>query len=156
MSHQATKRIQINTVYHPALTCKTQILVLFGSAASGKSYFAAQKILLRCLTEVGHRFLIIRKVGNTLKDSVFQLLKDVISDFGVYGEFEINKTDKTFTHKLTGNEIICKGLDEPEKIKSVQGITSMWIEEATELTFDDFTQLLLRIRAKSLTTFSIC
>lgn len=145
---EVSKDIEVNTIYHQAVNNQSLILVLYGSASSGKSYFAAQKIILRCLTEVGHRFLIIRKVGNTLKDSVFQLLKDVIMEFDVYNEFEINKTDKTFVHKLTGNEIICKGLDEPEKIKSVQGITSMWIEEATELTFDDFTQLLLRIRGE--------
>lgn len=143
-----SKQIYYNDIYEEAITNTSQILVLYGSASSGKSYFAAQKIILRCLTEKGHRFLIIRKVGNTLKDSVFQLLKDVISEFDVYNEFEINKTDKVFFHKPTGNEIICKGLDEPEKIKSVQGITSMWIEEATELTFDDFTQLLLRIRGE--------
>lgn len=142
------KQLYYNDVYEDAIYNTSQILVLYGSASSGKSYFAAQKIILRCLSEKGHRFLIIRKVGNTLKDSVFQLLKDVISEFDVYNEFEINKTDKVFYHKLTGNEIICKGLDEPEKIKSVQGITSMWIEEATELTFDDFTQLLLRIRGE--------
>jgi len=144
----ASKDIEVNPIYHPAITNQSQILILYGGAASGKSYFAAQKIILRCLTETGHRFLIVRKVGNTLKDSVFQLLKNVISEFDVYSEFEINKTEKTFLHLPTGNEIICKGLDEPEKIKSIQGITSIWMEEATELTFDDFTQLLLRIRGE--------
>jgi len=143
---ETSKQLYYNDIYEPAIQDSSLILILFGSASSGKSYFAAQKIILRCLTEKGHRFLVIRKVGNTLKDSVFQLLKDVILEFDVYNEFEINKTEKAFYHKPTGNEIICKGLDEPEKIKSVQGITSMWIEEATELTFDDFSQLLLRIR----------
>ena len=140
------KDIAVNEVYIPAITDRAQILILYGSAASGKSYFAAQKTVLRLLSEQGHRILVIRKVGNTIKDSVFALLKEVISEWGVYSEFEINKTDKTFLHLPTGNEIICKGLDEPEKIKSIQGITSMWIEEATELDFNDFTQLLLRIR----------
>jgi phage terminase large subunit len=145
---ETSKQLYYNDIYEPAISDSSLILILFGSASSGKSYFAAQKVILRCLTETGHRFLVIRKVGNTLKDSVFQLLKDVINEFDVYNEFDINKTDKTFLHKPTGNEIICKGLDEPEKIKSVQGITSMWIEEATELTFDDFSQLLLRIRGE--------
>ena len=140
------KAIAVNKIYQKAIKNTSQILILYGSAASGKSYFAAQKTVLRLLSEQGHRILVIRKVGNTIKDSVFALLKEVISDWGVYSEFEINKTDKTFLHLPTGNEIICKGLDEPEKIKSIQGITSMWIEEATELDFNDFTQLLLRIR----------
>jgi phage terminase large subunit len=43
---------------------------------------------------------------------------------------------------------MCKGLDEPEKIKSIEGITSIWIEEATELTEDDFDQLVLRVRGE--------
>lgn len=67
---------------------------------------------------------------------------------GVYHEFDINKTEKTFTHLPTGNQILCKGLDEPEKIKSIKGITGMWVEEATEFTVDDLAQLNLRIRGE--------
>ena len=39
-----------------------------------------------------------------------------------------------------------KGLDDPEKIKSIAGITGILIEEATELTKADFIQLDLRLR----------
>ena len=38
------------------------------------------------------------------------------------------------------------GLDDPEKIKSIAGIDWIWIEEATELTYEDFGQLDLRLR----------
>jgi phage terminase large subunit len=40
-----------------------------------------------------------------------------------------------------------KGLDDPEKIKSIEGITDIVVEEASELTEDDFDQLNLRLRA---------
>lgn len=143
-----TKDIRINPVYIPLLTDTTEILLLFGGAGSGKSYFAAQKIILRMLTETPHKFLVLRKVGSTIKDSVFALLKSVIFDFGVYEEFTINKSDYSFTHILTGNQIICKGLDEPEKIKSITGITSVWFEELSEYTYEDFTQILLRVRGE--------
>ena len=38
------------------------------------------------------------------------------------------------------------GLDDPEKIKSITGLTDAWLEEATEFTLDDFSQINLRIR----------
>jgi phage terminase large subunit len=44
--------------------------------------------------------------------------------------------------------IIFRGMDDPEKIKSVQGINRIWIEEATELKKEDFNQLDLRLRGK--------
>ena len=142
------KEIQINDLFIPLLNEQTEVLLLYGGAGSGKSYFAHQKIVLRTLSESPHKFLVLRKVANTIKNSCFDLIKQIIVDFGAYGEFEINKTEKTFLHLPTGNQILCKGLDEPEKIKSIQGITGVLFEELTEFTFDDFTQILLRVRGE--------
>lgn len=47
-----------------------------------------------------------------------------------------------------GSLFIFKGLDDSEKIKSISGISDIVIEEATELTLMDFTQLNLRMRSK--------
>lgn len=138
----------INDVYVPYINNQTRHLVLYGSAASGKSRFAAQKIIRRTLTEVPHRFLVLRKVGATVKDSVYQELIDVIDEQYINSEFQINKSEKSFLHLPTGNTIHCKGLDEPEKIKSVSGITGMWLEEATEFNENDIDQLNMRIRGK--------
>ena len=41
---------------------------------------------------------------------------------------------------------LCAGLDDPEKIKSIVGLTDAWLEEATEFSPDDFTQIDLRVR----------
>jgi phage terminase large subunit len=142
------KELWINDIYIPLLHVKTRKLVLYGGSGSGKSVFASQKTVLRILTEKGHKILCLRKVGETIKESIFAELKRVISDFGCLHEFDINKTDKSFLHRPTGNQIICKGLDEPEKIKSISGITSMWIEEATEFTSDEIDQLELRVRGE--------
>ena len=45
-----------------------------------------------------------------------------------------------------GSILLHKGLDDPERIKSIVGITDVWCEEATELTQEDFEQLTLRVR----------
>ncbi len=149
MSHQvAEKEILVNDVYIPYIECTARKLVLYGGAGSGKSNFAAWKTCNRTVTERGHTFLCLRKVADTIKESIFAEIKGALIEMGCYHEFKINETEKTFLHIPTKNRIICKGLDEPEKIKSIKGITGMWVEEATEFTEEDFMQLDLRIRGE--------
>lgn len=120
---------------------------MYGGAGSGKSIFAAQKIVLRAAREMGHTFLCLRKIRDRVAESVFQEIKDIIFGLGIENEFTIYRGSHEFLH-ITGNRILCKGLDEPEKIKSIKGITGMWVEEATEFTEDDINQLDLRIRGQ--------
>lgn len=136
-----------NPTYYPYLfSYSNRYEIYYGGAGSGKSHFITQKLLLKCLREK-RKLLVIRKVGRTLKDSVFQLFLDIIDQFKLMSLCEINRT--TFTIELpNGSIILFKGLDDSEKIKSITAITDVWVEEATELTQDDFTQLDLRLRAK--------
>lgn len=143
------KELEVNDKYIPLIEMTVRHLALYGGSGSGKSKFAAFKICLRTVTEKGHKFLVLRKVANTIKESVFAEIKGMLTRMGCYNEFSINETDKTFVHHPTGNMILCKGLDEPEKIKSIEGITGMWIEEATEFTPEDLDQLNLRVRGEN-------
>jgi phage terminase large subunit len=66
--------------------------------------------------------------------------------------FELNKSDNSLTCK-NGCQILTAGLDDTEKIKSItpsQGvITDIWIEEATEVEYEDVQQLKKRLRGES-------
>lgn len=56
-----------------------------------------------------------------------------------------------------GSEVFCEGLDESEKIKSYEGITSVWIEEATEFNQEGFLQVDLRPRGIDIPSYiQIC
>lgn len=140
-----------NKSFLPILTDKSFIQVIYGGAASGKSYGIAQSIIDDIL-DGDRNFLVIRKVGATLRDSVFALLQSVIISWNLSEYFKINKSDFTITC-INGFKIICKGLDDPEKIKSItvdNGVlTDLWIEEGTELSEKDFDQLKLRLRGIS-------
>jgi phage terminase large subunit len=136
----------LNPIYAAYLYIKTRYLILYGGAGAGKSHFACQKILYRIMNEEGHRFLIIRKVARTLRASVFQLFLDYINKWELSSEFKINKTDMTITFEGNGNMILFAGVDDPEKLKSIEGITGIWIEEANELYLKDFQELDRRLR----------
>lgn len=141
--------MKVNEIYEQALTDQSRYLILYGSAGSGKSIFAVQKLVVRMLTETGHRFLVIRKVANTLRQSCFQVFKQIIIDEGQAHNFTFLESSMHITCNLNGNEIIFAGLDDPEKIKSIAAITSVWCEEPTELNDKDFSQLELRVRGET-------
>jgi len=134
----------------PLFKNRSRYQVAWGGAGSGKSHMVARKQLYRILNEpdVKHNILIIRKVDRTIKKSVWKLMQDVISKWGLYVDFHFHKTDRTMTWKHNGSQIMFAGLDDVEKLKSIEGVTSIWIEEATELTQEDFEQLDLRLRGK--------
>ena len=133
-------------VYKPTFRDENRYSVFKGGAGAGKSRFIAQKILYRIIYQPNHRFLIVRKVKDTMKASVFQLFKDYIYSWGIESKFKITESPLKITHLLTGNTILFMGIDNPEKLKSIEKITSVWIEEASELEENDFNELDRRLR----------
>lgn len=121
-----------------------RVLILYGGAGSGKSFYASQKLVYKALKDK-RKVLVLRKVNRTTKNSTFQLLLDTLTQFGIVKECNVNRTDFTITLP-NGSQFLCMGLDDPEKIKSITGLTDAWLEEATEFTLDDFSQINLRIR----------
>lgn len=140
--------LPINDIYYDLLEDNNRYLILYGGSGSGKSIFAVQKILIRCLQLPGLRFLVVRKIANTLQNSVFKAFSDLISEYNLSGLVKANKSNLSY-HFNNGSEILTTGLDDVEKLKSIQGITSIWIEEATELDKSDFDQLDLRLRGET-------
>lgn len=139
---------QYNNVYYDLFNCKKRYLVLCGGSGSGKSWFVAQKLLLRILRaeEKGktHGFLCLRQSGTYVKLSVFKLFCDLVRNCDIH--CKINETDMRLTFP-GGSFIVCKGLDDIQKLKSIEGITGVWLEEAIEFTKDEFLELDRRIRA---------
>ncbi len=132
-----------------------RVEIIYGGAGSGKSYSIAQKLILtRILSQKREKWLMVRKVAQTLRYSVFALLQEVIEGVGARKQFRINKSIMHIKC-TTGNEILFVGLDDAEKLKSIQGITGIWVEEASEITEDDFKQLNLRLRGMSETSKQI-
>ena len=140
-----------NDKFYPLFFDQGRYLVLVGGGGSGKSVFAASKIIYRAMLEPGHRFLVVRKVKETLRDSVFAELVNCIDRWGMRELWSIPKgrSSEIYLKCLNGSEILFFGLDDVEKRKSIQGITGIWIEEASELEPGDFRQLNIRLRGQT-------
>ena len=144
-----------NDVYVPYYMNMQRYLVLYGGAGSGKSVFVGQKIVLRMITEKNHKFLVARKVEATIRESARAEIIGAIEQLGMQALFKYSTSptgEMTITC-INGNKIIFRGLDNKEKLKSIKDITGLWLEEASDFTLDDFTQLDLRLRGKHILNY---
>lgn len=134
--------ILLSESFAPLLENRKRYLVMVGGGGSGKSECAARKLVYRSKVEGHHRWLVMRKIRRTLADSVIKTIRTVFTDNAIPHEYL-----KSERRILWGsNEFVFEGMDDPEKIKSIKGITGVWLEETTEFSKDDFMQIDLRLR----------
>lgn len=148
--------VVINKAYIPYLDKPQRTQIYFGGSSSGKSYFLGQKIVLDNIK--GVNWLCCRNVAKTIRKSIFNEVCKAISTMGLSFLYSINKTELTITNKRNNKQILFVGLDDPEKVKSITPqdgiIERIFVEEATEITYDAYKQLTKRIRGVS--AFSKC
>lgn len=91
--------------------------------------------------------LAIRKVAATLQDSVYEQLKEATILLGVTNEFKFGLSPLKITYLERGNYILFRGVDKPEKLKSIKSsqfpIAWIWIEEITEFKTEEEIQVVI-------------
>ena len=140
----------INPAYYPLLWDTKRFNVLYGGAGSGKSVFATQRYVYRMVTKKGHNILGVCKVDKANRDSTFAQMNQTINMWGLREAFHVNASPLSITCKHNGNQMLFRGLDDPEKLKSLTfangPLTDIWVEEASAITPNDDRQLRLRLR----------
>ena len=114
--------------------------VLKGGRASAKSTHIAIWLVL-ALMKYPVTCLCIRKVGNTLAESVFEQLKEAIEILNVSHVWKIQKSPLQLVYTPRGNKFIFRGADDPAKIKSIKmskfPIAFVWFEELAEFKTEE-------------------
>ena len=114
--------------------------VLKGGRASAKSTHIAIWLVL-ALMKYPVTCLCIRKVGNTLAESVFEQLKEAIEILNVGHVWKIQKSPLQLIYIPRGNKFIFRGADDPAKIKSIKmskfPIAFVWFEELAEFKTEE-------------------
>lgn len=153
-----TIKLDFNRIFKPANQTTRRYRIIKGSAGSGKSTNVAQDYILKLSDRKykGANLLCVRKVGESNRHSTFAELKQAIRK--IYGSkadkyWYINESSMTMKSKVTGNEVIFRGIlndRDREKMKSItfeEGkLTWIWAEEATELYEADLDILDDRLR----------
>lgn len=93
---------------------------LSGGRGSLKSSCVSLIVPLLIITNPGTHALVLRKVGNTIRDSVFAQYMWAIGELGMAHLWKAQRTPMELVYKPTGQKIMFRGADDPMKIKSIK------------------------------------
>lgn len=124
-----------------------RLIVLYGGSSSGKSYSAAQLILIMTLYD-GENTLVMRKVGASINKTIYEDFKVSARQLGIFGMFKFKDGVRQIVSLTNGAKIDFGGLDDPEKIKGISNYKRVFMDEWSEYESEDFKQVRKRLRGK--------
>jgi phage terminase large subunit len=117
--------------------------VAYGGRGGGKSWGIATYLLLEA-ARTPLRILCCREFQSSIRESVHRLLSDLIEQHGLGDRFVIMEKGITGTN---GSEFLFEGLrHNTGKIRSLEGIDKVWVEEASNVTKASWEILIPTIR----------
>jgi phage terminase large subunit len=134
--------IQITEEFEPFMQ-PSRYKVAYGGRGSGKSWSIAQLLIMQAY-QTKTRILCAREMQRSIQDSVIQILADTIERMGLDPFFEVQKTQILGRN---GSRFIFEGLKSNiTKIKSMEGIDRVWVEEAEKVSSTSWDTLIPTIR----------
>ena len=119
-------------------------IVFYGGRNAAKSWSIARALVHQAYTEK-HLILCTRQFQNSIADSVHRVVQAQIVLMGLIEAFDI--TVNSIFCRRTGSEFIFKGLQRNiNEIRSLEGVTRCWIEEANNTSLDNWLVLDPTIR----------
>jgi phage terminase large subunit len=122
-----------------------------GSARSGKSYSIIQFLIVKALEEK-KLISIVRKTFPALRTSALRDFKDIMKELGLWDEDKYMATEHTFTFD-NDSQIEFFSTDSAEKLKGLKR-DILWVDEANELSHEQFMQLAIRTTGQILLSFN--
>ena len=129
--------------YYDCKNCDTRIQIHQGGTRSGKTYSICQALIGWCVENknAGWVITIIRKTMPSLKASVMRDFFQILENEGWYSPANHNKSSSQYL--LFGNMIEFVSIQESQRIRGRKRHIA-FLNECNELTFEDFTQIILR------------
>jgi len=145
-------RIKTNVVFEHLLESDKKITIEQGGTRSGKTYNILLYIIFHyCLQNTKKTITICRKTFPAVRGSVMRDFLDILKIHGIYSEVHHNKSSHEYT--LNGNRVEFISLDQPQKVRGRKR-SLLFINEANELNFEDWQQLIFRTEEKIILDFN--
>lgn len=148
MTQQTIDTVEVNipVEFKELFNPQWRNIVYYGGRGSTKSHSVARALLLIGRNEK-KRILCTREFQNSIEDSSYQLLVDLINK---YQFNDYTYTKNSVINRETGTNIIFKGLKKGtgQSVKSLEGIDLTWVEEAQSVSQESLDILSPTIRNK--------
>lgn len=132
--------------YRPYVDSPADIFVLWGGRDSGKSHFIAQQLVKDCIQNDYFKCILSRKVQDTIKESQWETIKEIVRDWGLDSLF--NFTSHPLEIRcVNGNKFIARGADKGGKVKGVKDPTHAWFEELNQMSSDEYSVVSSTLRS---------
>lgn len=142
------REVKVTDVFEKNYLSQAPIVINRGGARSSKSYSIAQRYIQKFVSYKNRKILITRKTFPALRLSAYRLVINLLSNYGYLKYFRHSKVEHSLENPFNNNLMVFTSVDDPEKIKSTEW-NDIWMEEATEFTFEDFQLLRLRLSGPS-------
>lgn len=138
--------IDLPRKHRDALHTKKRFKVLYGGRDGAKSWSVVRYLIARAIAKT-ERILCVREIQDSIADSVYQLIVDQIKALELDDDFDIQKN--YIRHKGNGSQFSFHGLNgqTATSIKSFEGTTICWVEEAQTVSKRSLRILTPTIRA---------
>lgn len=139
------KAVETLVPLHTSSGKRVRFRVLHGGRDGAKSHSIARMLLIRGRAKP-ERILCTREIQKSIAESVHQLLKDLISEMGLQDFYEVQQN---YIRGANGTQIAFHGLSGQTamSIKSFEGTTICWVEEAQTISKRSWDLLEPTIRA---------
>ena len=145
-------KIKTNIVYKHLVKNDKKIVVEQGGTRSGKTYNIILLIIFEYCTKNNNKIVTIcRKTFPSLRATVLRDFMTILKEHGIYSENFHNRSNSEYS--LFGNLVEFISLDQPQKIRGRKR-DLLFINEANELYFEDWQQLLFRTQDKIILDFN--
>jgi len=128
-------------VHHVVKNDRATHFLLGGGRGSTKSSFTPTEIVLGIISDPNANAIALRKVKDTLRESVYESFVWAIEKLGIAHLFDCRVSPMQIVYRPTGQKIIFRGADNPIKIKSLRlrkgFFKFVWYEEADEFSVED-------------------
>jgi len=138
--------VEVNVVFEHLIDSQSKIVVEQGGTRSGKTYNILLYIIFYyCQKNKGKTVTICRKTFPAVRSSVMRDFTDILKEHNLYNEDDHNKSNSEYT--LNTNLVEFISVDQPQKIRGRKR-DLLFINEANELDFEDWQQLVFRTQEK--------
>lgn len=121
---------------------------LYGGRGSTKSSFVSVEIITGMMQDPQANAVVFRRIGNTLQESVYEQLLWAVDVLGVSHLWKASLSPLRLTYKPTGQQILFRGCDDPNRTKSIKlrkgYFRFIWFEERAEFDGDEDERKILQ------------
>jgi phage terminase large subunit len=145
-------KIQTNKVFEHLDNSTKRITIEQGGTRSGKTYNILMWLIFGyALKNKGKTITICRKTYPSLRASSMRDFFDILKEHDIYEEQDHNKSNSEY--RLEGNLFEFISLDQPQKVRGRKRDV-LYINEANELYFEDWQQLIFRTTEKAILDYN--